>query len=80
MRDGYMLKKKGNKRIKSKRKGKMKKRDKEVSEKEREEKSRERNFSLRSMEIGVWVFVGAKGKDDPRIVSYAWGTKILEFC
>ena len=24
------------------------------------------------MEIGLWVFVGAKGKVDPHIASYAW--------
>ena len=42
---------------------------------ERKEKSRERNFSLRSMEIGSWVFVEAKGKVDPRIASYVWVPK-----
>ena len=42
---------------------------------ERKEKSRERNFSLRSMEIGPWVFVEVKGKVDPRIASYVWVPK-----
>ena len=33
--------------------------------------SRERNLSLRSTEIGLWVFVGTRGKVGPRV-----GTKI----
>ena len=36
----------------------------EKRERERKEQSIERNFSLRSMEIGSWVFVGARGKCD----------------
>ena len=35
--------------------------------------------SLRSTEIGPQVFVGAKGKVDPRIKSYAWIPKSWSF-
>ena len=48
----------------------QKKRRVSVMRGERKEKSRERNFSLRYMEIGSWVFVEVKGKVDPRIASY----------
>ena len=50
-------------------------------EKEREEMGRERNsiFSLRSMEIRPSVFVGVRGKVDPRIASYAWVPKSWSF-
>ena len=46
-------------------------------EREREERGRERNstFSLRSMQIGSSIFVGVRGKVDPRIASYAWVPK-----
>ena len=50
-----------------------------LHEVEREEKSREINFSLRSMEIGSWVFIGAKSKVDPRIASYTWVPKSWNF-
>ena len=46
---------------------------------ERNEKSRERNFSLRSMEIGSWVFVRARGKVSPRNEGYAWVPKSWSF-
>ena len=37
----------------------------------RKEKIRERNFSLRSTEIGPWVFIGAIGKVGPHNEGYA---------
>ena len=43
-------------------------------EREREEKIRERNLSLRSMEIGPTVFIGARSKVYLRV-----GTEIREF-
>ena len=82
MSDGHIFKKNKNKRIKSQkeRKKKMKKRTEESAiKREREEKSRERNFSLRSTEIGSWVFVGAKDKVDPHIARYAWVQKSWSF-
>ena len=35
-------------------------------ERGKKEKRKERNFSLRFMEIGSWVFVGVRGKVGPR--------------
>ena len=49
-------------------------------ERKREKRGVEREiFSLRSMEIGLSVFVGARGKVDPRIESYAWIPKSWSF-
>ena len=52
-----------------------------LREKREERESRERNstFSLRSTEIGQWVFVGARGKVGPRNESYAWVPKSKGF-
>ena len=36
-------------------------------------------FSLRSTEIGPWVFVGARGKVGPRNLGYAWVPKSRGF-
>ena len=36
-------------------------------------------FSLRFMEIGLYVFIGAKGKVGPRIESYTWIPKSWNF-
>ena len=47
-------------------------------EREREIK-RGFRFSLRSTEIWPWVFVGAKGKIDPRNESYTWVPKSESF-
>ena len=48
---------------------------------EREERYRERNstLSLRSTEIGPSIFVGARGKVDPCIATYAWVPKSWSF-
>ena len=51
----------------------------EMRERERKEKSRERNFSLRSMEIGSWDFVGARGKVNPHNEGYAGVPKSWSF-
>ena len=54
-------------------------------EREREEKEGEMlffsflRFSLRSMEIRPWVFIGAKGKVYPHDESYAWTQKSWSF-
>ena len=50
-------------------------------EKREERESRERNstFSLRSMKIGPWVFVGARGKVGPCNEGYAWVPKSRGF-
>ena len=45
----------------------------------RKEKSREKNLSLKSMEIGPWVFVGVRGKVGPRNEGYAWVPKSKGF-
>ena len=37
------------------------------------------NFSLRSMKIESWVFVGVEGKVDPRNEGYAWVPKTWSF-
>ena len=38
-----------------------------------------RNFSLRSTEIGPWVFVGARGKVGSCNEDYTWVRKSLSF-
>ena len=49
-------------------------------EREREKRGVEREiFSLRSTEIGLAVFIGTRGKVDPRIESYAWVLKSWSF-
>ena len=52
-----------------------------AGEEEEEENSRERssNFSLRSTEIRLTVFVGARGKIHLRNESYAWAPKSGSF-
>ena len=52
-----------------------------VREGDGEKNFRERSstFSIRSMEIGSWVFVRARGKVGPRIESYAWVPKSWSF-
>ena len=52
-----------------------------MRESEGEKKFRERrsSLSLRSTEIGPWVFVGTRGKVCPRIESYAWVPKSWSF-
>ena len=49
--------------------------DRVSEEIERKEKIRERNLSLRSMEIGPWVFGGVRGKVGPRNEGYLWVPK-----
>ena len=81
MRDGHcvMLKK----RIKRKSKVKKKKNGgdgRSVHRKrEIEKRVREKNFSLRSTKIGPYVFVGVRGKVNPRIESYTWVPKSWSF-
>ena len=41
--------------------------------------NRERNLSLRSTEIGSWVFIGARGKVNPHNEGYAWVPKSRGF-
>ena len=50
-----------------------------MGERGRKEKSRERILSLRSMEIGPWVFVGARGKVGPGNKGYTWVPKYRGF-
>ena len=61
-------------------------RGEEIGEK-KERKKREENggertstFSLYFPTIGSSVRVRGRGKVGPRIESYAWGTKIIDFC
>ena len=42
---------------------------------ERKKKRRGFRFSLRSIEIGLSIFIGARGKVDPRNESYTWVPK-----
>ena len=42
-------------------------------------RERSSTFSLRSMEIESWVFVGTRGKVGPCIESYAWVPKSWSF-
>ena len=51
----------------------------ERRERKRMEKSRERNLSLRSTEIGSWVFVRARGKVNPHNEGYTWVPKSRSF-
>ena len=47
----------------------------ETNRRGREKKKKVFRFSLRSMEIGPWVFVGARGKVGQRNEGYAWVPK-----
>ena len=76
------LKKKKKEKDKKKKKESQKEKEREQTDSVRErrkEKSRERNFSLRSTEIGPWVFVGARDKVGPRNEGYAWVPKSRGF-
>ena len=58
-----------------------KKRRGDEHKREREKKKPKMGFycSLRSTEIGPWVFVGARGKVGPRNEGYAWVPKSRGF-
>ena len=64
-------------RKKKKRKGERKK--ERTSIREREKGKRGFRFSLRSTEIGLSVFVRARGKVGPRNKGYAWVPKSRSF-
>ena len=53
--------------------------DKVSEERDRKEKSRKRNLSLRSMEIGSWVFGEVRGKVGPYNEGYTWVPKSWSF-
>ena len=67
------------KKIRNEKNEKRKRESRQSERKEREEKSTERNFSLKSTEIGPWVFVGGRGKVSPRNEGYAWVPKSRGF-
>ena len=46
---------------------------------ERERKKKVFRFSLRSTNIGSWIFVGVRGKVGPRNEGYAWVPKSRGF-
>ena len=72
MRDGHMAKCKPCIQMRKKeRKKEGNRRRTERVNGEREKGKKVFCFSLRSTEIGPWVFVGAKGKVGPRIERYA---------
>ena len=64
--------------MKGKEKGKME-REEEIEQKREKKTKRVFRFSLRSTEIGLSVFIGARSKFHPRNEGYTWVPKSRSF-